>query len=257
MNDERTHVFLISNNCILSEGLRSVFSASGEFELTGTCGDPTRLAGCLASREIDIVLADVAAGPTLTMLREIRGWMIRAQVVLWGNGISPEFAFHAMESGVRAVIPLELPAPAFLAALTGVRNGQLWFTKELMDSVLSAKRSPLTKREGQLVSLLSQGLKNKQLAYTLGITEGTIKVYLSRLFKKVGVNDRFQLALYALKNVINDQALGLESGAEGGTVGLYEAKTNSLHSLVMPPAGGNSPAMALAGSDERGARLSR
>ncbi|MBZ5723901.1 MAG: response regulator transcription factor [Acidobacteriia bacterium] len=257
MSNETTRVFLISNNCILSEGLRSVFRASGEFELTATCGDPSSLADCLASREIDIVLADVAAGATLTMLRDIRNAMGRAQAVLWGSGISPEFAFHAMESGVRAVIPLDLPAPAFLAALKGIRNGQLWFTKELMDSVLSAKRRPLTKREGQLVSLLSQGLKNKQLAYSLGITEGTIKVYLSRLFKKVGVNDRFQLALYALRNVVNDHAAGLESGADGGDPNLYQTKPHNLHSLVMPPRSPNAHAMAIPRHDEHVSPVAR
>ena len=69
------------------------------------------------------------------------------------------------------------------------------------DSFLSAKRIALTKREGQLVSLLSQGLKNKEIASMLLISEGTVKVYLSRLFQKVGVKDRFELALYGLKNL--------------------------------------------------------
>jgi DNA-binding CsgD family transcriptional regulator len=61
----------------------------------------------------------------------------------------------------------------------------------------------LTKRESQLVSLLSQGLKNKEIATTLTISEGTVKVYLSRLFQKVGVKDRFELALYGLRNLQN------------------------------------------------------
>jgi DNA-binding CsgD family transcriptional regulator len=61
----------------------------------------------------------------------------------------------------------------------------------------------LTKRESQLVALLSQGLKNKEIASTLQISEGTVKVYLSRLFQKVGVKDRFELALYGLKNLQN------------------------------------------------------
>jgi DNA-binding CsgD family transcriptional regulator len=63
----------------------------------------------------------------------------------------------------------------------------------------------LTQREGQLVSLLSQGLKNKEIATTLMISEGTVKVYLSRLFQKVGVKDRFELALFGLKNLTTGQ----------------------------------------------------
>ena len=66
---------------------------------------------------------------------------------------------------------------------------------------MTARRYSLTRREGQLVTLLSQGLKNKEIATALSISEGTVKVYLSRLFQKLGVKDRFELALYGLKNL--------------------------------------------------------
>jgi DNA-binding CsgD family transcriptional regulator len=82
-----------------------------------------------------------------------------------------------------------------------VNDGELWFEKALTDSIMSARRYSLTRREGQLVSLLSQGLKNKEIATALNISEGTVKVYLSRLFQKLGVKDRFELALYGLKNL--------------------------------------------------------
>jgi DNA-binding CsgD family transcriptional regulator len=66
---------------------------------------------------------------------------------------------------------------------------------------MTARRYSLTRREGQLVTLLAQGLKNKEIATSLNISEGTVKVYLSRLFQKLGVKDRFELALYGLKNL--------------------------------------------------------
>jgi DNA-binding CsgD family transcriptional regulator len=81
----------------------------------------------------------------------------------------------------------------------------LWFEKALTDSFLFSTRIPLTRREGQLVLLLSQGMKNKEIAAHLLITEGTVKVYLSKLFQKVGVKDRFELGLYALKNLTAEQ----------------------------------------------------
>jgi DNA-binding CsgD family transcriptional regulator len=89
--------------------------------------------------------------------------------------------------------------------LQKVQAGELWFEKALTDSFLCARRVALTQREGQLVSLLSQGLKNKEIATTLMISEGTVKVYLSRLFQKVGVKDRFELALFGLKNLTTGQ----------------------------------------------------
>jgi DNA-binding NarL/FixJ family response regulator len=77
-----------------------------------------------------------------------------------------------------------------------------------MDKTLSGKTlyshdshvTPLTQREAQLVNHVRNGLKNKEIARALGITEGTVKGHLSRLFRKVGARDRFELALVGLKN---------------------------------------------------------
>jgi DNA-binding CsgD family transcriptional regulator len=82
-----------------------------------------------------------------------------------------------------------------------VAEGGLWFEEALKASFHSVRTVSLTKRESQLVSLLAQGLKNKEIASTLFISEGTVKVYLSRLFHKLGVKDRFELALYGLRNM--------------------------------------------------------
>jgi DNA-binding CsgD family transcriptional regulator len=58
----------------------------------------------------------------------------------------------------------------------------------------------LTPREAQLISLLVQGLRNKEIAACLGITEGTVRIYLTKLFIKAGARDRFELAVFGLKN---------------------------------------------------------
>jgi DNA-binding CsgD family transcriptional regulator len=94
----------------------------------------------------------------------------------------------------------------------------------------------LTKRESQLVALLSQGLKNKEIASTLQISEGTVKVYLSRLFQKVGVKDRFELALYGLRNLQN---MAGDSSSDGSAPPRMVGRTRNpahaqwLRSLVM------------------------
>jgi DNA-binding CsgD family transcriptional regulator len=112
--------------------------------------------------------------------------------------------------------------------LQKVNAGELWFEKALTDSFLCARRVALTQREGQLVSLLSQGLKNKEIATMLTISEGTVKVYLSRLFQKVGVKDRFELALFGLKNLTTGQ---LPVGEKGQRLG--PGAMPGLRSLVL------------------------
>jgi DNA-binding CsgD family transcriptional regulator len=110
-----------------------------------------------------------------------------------------------------------------------------------MEQLLVAKRVSLTRREGQLVSLIAQGIKNKELAYALGITEGTVKVYLSRIFKKLGVNDRFELALYAIKNVVSSQNGGADLAHVPHQQDDAEPDILRLHSFLLPPSPGRNP----------------
>ena len=144
------------------------------------------------------------------------------------NSISTELAFQAMGLGVRGILRKTLPTELQVKCLQKVQAGELWFEKALTDSFLCARRVALTQREGQLVSLLSQGLKNKEIATTLMISEGTVKVYLSRLFQKVGVKDRFELALFGLKNLTTGQ---LPVGEKGQRVGA--SAMPGLRSLVL------------------------
>jgi DNA-binding CsgD family transcriptional regulator len=119
-----------------------------------------------------------------------------------------------MGLGVRGILRKTLPTDLQVTCLKKVRAGELWFEKTLTVSFLHARRVALTQREGQLVSLLSEGLREKEIATTLMISEGTVKVYLSRLFQKVGVKDRFELALFGLKNLTTGQ---LPTGEKGGS----------------------------------------
>jgi DNA-binding CsgD family transcriptional regulator len=72
----------------------------------------------------------------------------------------------------------------------------------------------LSRRQSELVGLLTQGLKNKEIAAALGISEGTVKAYLTTLYEKVGARDRFDLALFGLKNLGGRR----ESASAGGTI---------------------------------------
>jgi DNA-binding NarL/FixJ family response regulator len=201
--ETKSRVVLLSNRGFLAEGLNSVFESSPEFELTGAFRDIERMLVHLASADADIALVAMDPQVTLPTLRDLRRGRL-SKIVLWG-AVCPAFAFHSMQLGVHGLIPAGATAADFCIAMKAVRAGQLWFTKDMMDTALQMKRVVLTRREGELIDLLAQGLKNKELAYSLGISEGTVKVYLSRLYRKLGVADRFELALYALKNMAAGQ----------------------------------------------------
>jgi DNA-binding NarL/FixJ family response regulator len=223
-----TRILLYSDEPILAKGLEAVVSESHEFEVLPTCATLTSLMTQMTQCAPDLVLMDLTAEITYAVLSGIKHAISGAKIVLWVNVISTELAFQAMGLGVRGILRKTLPLELQVKCLRKVQTGELWFEKGLTDSFLCARRVALTQREGQLVSLLSQGLKNKEIATTLMISEGTVKVYLSRLFQKVGVKDRFELALFGLKNLTTGQ---LPVGEKGQP--FVPATMPGLRSLVL------------------------
>jgi len=197
-------VLLFTDEPVLAQGFAAVLSSAPGFEYTAVCQRPSELMECvLSGGPPDVLLIDLTPDVTFGLLTQLRRELPLSRLVLWVRAISTELAYQAMELGIRGVLRKTLPAELLVKCLTKVSEGELWFDKGLTASFLSARMVTLTKRESQLVSLLSQGLKNKEIAATLSISEGTVKVYLSRLFQKVGVKDRFELALYGLRNLQN------------------------------------------------------
>ncbi|MBZ5584475.1 MAG: response regulator transcription factor [Acidobacteriia bacterium] len=213
-----TRILLYSDEPILSKGLESVLRQVEGFELLPTCGSVPCLLDQIARLTPDLVLMDLTPEVTFGVLSEMKHALAHTKIVLWVNAISTELAFQAMGLGVRGILRKTLPTELQVKCLQKVQAGELWFEKALTDSFLCARRVALTQREGQLVSLLAQGLKNKEIATTLMISEGTVKVYLSRLFQKVGVKDRFELALFGLKNLTTGQLPLGEKGHRPGAI---------------------------------------
>jgi DNA-binding NarL/FixJ family response regulator len=194
-------VLLCSDEPILAEGLARILAGSQALNMISYCPGIEGLQAQMELHQPDLLLVDLTAGITFSVLSGLHEVASHAKIVLWVHAISTELALQAMSLGVRGILRKTLPTETLLRCLTRVNEGELWFEKALTDSIMSARRYSLTRREGQLVSLLSQGLKNKEIATALTISEGTVKVYLSRLFQKLGVKDRFELALYGLKNL--------------------------------------------------------
>lgn len=196
-------VALFTDEPVLAKGFICVLSSIPGLELVSVCNNAAELSELLRSNRPDVLLMDLIPDVTFGLLAEIQRDAPGCRVVLWTRTISTELAYQAVELGVRGILRKTLSPELVVKCLCKVSEGELWFDKSLTASFLAAKAIALTNRESQLVSLLSQGLKNKEIAAALSISEGTVKVYLSRLFQKVGVKDRFELALYGLRNLQN------------------------------------------------------
>jgi DNA-binding NarL/FixJ family response regulator len=220
--------------------LESILRQVEGFELLPTANTLTSLMEQINHGLPDLVLMDLTPEITPAILSEMKHVMANSRIVLWVNGISSEMAFQAMGLGVRGILRKTLPTELQVKCLQKVLAGELWFEKVLTDSFLCARRVALTQREGQLVSLLSQGLKDKEIATMLMISEGTVKVYLSRLFQKVGVQNRFELALFGLKNLTTGQLPVSEKGQRAGVSRMPGLRSLVLEKPVNDAAGANN-----------------
>jgi DNA-binding NarL/FixJ family response regulator len=103
--------------------------------------------------------------------------------------------FKTLEYGVRGIVQRNAQPEQLVESLRKVVAGELQIGfGTARDGAQPHRKVSLTPREREIVSLLRQGMRNKQIAGEMGITEGTVKIYLFRLFHKLGVRNRFELA---------------------------------------------------------------
>jgi len=229
-------VALYMDEPVAETGFRAMIPSDSGISISTCSSTPEELLAHLEFDAPDVVLLDLIPSISTRFIEEIRNRAPECKIVLWTREISTEWAYQAIELGVRGILSKTLPTELQLKCLHKVHEGELWLAKSLTENLLAGKPVALTRREGQLVNALARGLKNKEIAEVLGITEGTVKVYLSRLFRKVGVKDRFELALFGLKNINSTQQVpdGQRATANGAkTVTASGIKAGALRHLVV------------------------
>ena len=154
----------------------------------------------------DILLLDLAMpdGGGMSVVRKLKSAGSPQKVVILTAAIDDSTLMEARTLGVRGMV-LKSSDPAFLIeCLDKVQAGGTWLdpelaarVQELSDTFAEARRPALAPRERQLIRFVRQGLRNKEIAQELGVTEGTVKVYLHGIFEKLGVSTRTELAVRA------------------------------------------------------------
>lgn len=169
------------------------------------CADGQAARAAILAHQPDVAVLDVQM-PSLSgldLLREARsaGW--RTKIVLLTAGIDPPPLVEAVRLQVDGLVLKDAGGDLLLRCVAAVLAGEQWVDKEAMKQVMSVLAQPapviadLTPRESDVVRQVVQGQRNKEIARSLGITEGTVKMHLHNLYEKLGVASRTELALLA------------------------------------------------------------
>jgi two-component system nitrate/nitrite response regulator NarP len=174
-----------------------------DYELAAKAGTGAEALQAIEEQDPDIVVLDIQMpeGTGLDVLREIRSSGDDRKVVLLTASIDESGFAESLKLCVDGVL-LKSSDPALLIdCLDSVKAGDEWIdpllNAEAARADNAASRSILSPRETELVKLVRQGMRNRDIAEQLGITEGTVKVYLHSVFEKTGVANRTELAIRA------------------------------------------------------------
>jgi DNA-binding NarL/FixJ family response regulator len=198
-----TRLVLYTEDTLLAFGAGSVLASLPQFHVVIAEPELFALVPLVEKVRPEIILLDLAPEMTLGLISALRSAVPEARVIVWGRSFSEEVRHQAREMGVAGFLARNISKEQFVENLIGVGGGDSLFETE---KPANSRKVSLTRRESQLVTLLAQGLKNKEIAACIGITEGTVRIYLSKLFVKIGARDRFEVAVFGLKNAYCGQA---------------------------------------------------
>lgn len=194
-----TRIFVCDGQPILIEGLAAVLAASQELELAGHALAAEEALARLPdlAPELILVSEEFDNGVDARLLVALRSAAPEARVVLWGQATDCRQACR--DTGFACALSKRVPVSELRAGLRAVAQGACWMEGRRATPPPRKRRDAprLTRRERDIVRLVAEGRKNREIAEALSISAGTVKVHLMHIFEKAGVEDRLQLALLA------------------------------------------------------------
>ncbi|CAM2196986.1 response regulator [Paraburkholderia sp. A1RI_3L] len=201
-----TTMLLIDDHPLFRRGLAEFFNSTGEFRVVGDASSGRQGVSLACELRPALVLIDLHMPGLsgLQVLDELQQLELDCVKVLLSAEMSRDELIGAIRLGANGYMLKESEPEALLAYVRSCMQGVVVFDDELVrllaqtraagDDAEPLRVSDLTGREGQTLALIAEGMSNKQIARELGISEGTVKVYVKNLLRKLGVRSRLELA---------------------------------------------------------------
>jgi len=205
-------VLICDDQLIVCEGLSRILEIDDEIEVVGVANDGAEALEMIPVKKPDLVLMDlkmpVMNGVVAT--RKIREKFPDVRVLVLTTYDDDEWVFDAIRGGAAGYLLKDTPPADLIAAIKGTVDGKTYVDPNVAGKVLTSitqerkmtvppSHYALSERELEILRLLAQGLTNADIAHQLYLTEGTVRNYTSEIFKKLGVSDRTQAAVTALR----------------------------------------------------------
>jgi DNA-binding NarL/FixJ family response regulator len=192
-------------------GLAELLKSVPEFDLLGTCTTIADARQEVWKLQPDIMLIDINLpdGCGLKLINELKNSSLSIKTVILTTAMNDEQTIEALRLGVKGVVLKKMPAHLMVQCIQKVAAGGLWMEKESIgqafekmlhrEAGMRRLATILTTRETEVMRWVAGGLSNQQIAEKLIVQEGTIKIHVHNIYRKLGVNNRVDLTLYAQK----------------------------------------------------------
>jgi DNA-binding NarL/FixJ family response regulator len=207
---EPIRVLVVDDHPVVRQGLRTFLDLQEDMTVVGEAADGE---GCVAAAERlrpDVVLLDLRmpGSDGVAALRGLRERGSPARVLVVTSFPEPSAVLPAVRAGAAGYVYKDVDPPALAAAIRAVHAGHVLLHPDVARLLAAGDAAPsgvrLTAREHQVLAEIAHGRSNREIARALALSEKTVKTHVSAILTKLGVQDRTQAALYAVRTGLVD-----------------------------------------------------
>ena len=214
---EPIRVLLVDDHAVVRAGLRMIIHSRVGMTIVGEAGNRDDSLSLAASEHPNIILLDLDLGGDsgMNLITDLIAASSEARIIILTGVRDPEVHRQAVLLGGMGIVKKEKAAEVLITAIERVHLGEAWLDPSLVAGVLSEmtlsskgrkidpeaeKIAALTNREREVIALVGEGIKSREIAGRLFISETTVRHHLTSIFDKLGVADRVELLIYAYRH---------------------------------------------------------
>jgi two-component system, NarL family, response regulator LiaR len=208
-------VLIADDHAVVREGLRGFLALQDDVEVVGEAADGQEAVAAVERLVPDVALVDLVMPRVdgVEAIRRIRAVAPSTRIIVLTSFTDEDKMLPAVRAGAVGYLLKDVEPRELVSAIRTVNDGETLLhpavVRELVREVAGARRAPaadnpLTAREREVLGLIARGRANKAIAFELGVAEKTVKTHVSNILAKLGVTDRTQAALYAVREGLVD-----------------------------------------------------
>jgi len=213
---QKIRVVLVDDHPIVREGLRKLLELEDDIAVVGEAENGRQALDIIEETNPDVLLLDLKMPGMdgITALQTLQHSPRKTRIIILTASEDKNEWVQAMKLGCSGIVVKQTQPDLIVKSIRKVHSGEIWLDSHTTAAVMrqfaspqdlasgngkgGRERSPLSAREREIVALVAQGYKNKEMAEKMFISEQTVKNHLHNIFDKLGVSDRLELALYAI-----------------------------------------------------------